>query len=78
MFKSSSAKNDGARKFATFMMCLTDRLHERALSTDTPQKGQNYSQLWSRLNQAVGEVEAVNLDRGDYFCSIYNELATLS
>ena len=78
MFKSSSAKNDGARKFATFMMCLTDRLHERALSTETPQKGQNYSQLWSRFNQAVGEVESVNLDRGDYFWSVYNELATLS
>jgi DNA polymerase-3 subunit delta' len=78
MFKSSSAKNDGARKFATFMMCLTDRLHERTLSAATPQNGQTYSQLWSRLNQAVGEVEAVNLDRGDYFWSIYNELATLS
>ena len=44
----------------------------------TPQKGQNYSQLWSRFNQAVGEVEGVNLDRGDYFWSVYNELATLS
>ncbi|MDV6329377.1 DNA polymerase III subunit delta' [Asticcacaulis sp. 201] len=78
MFKSSSAKNDGAKKFATFMACLTDRLHDRSLSAETSQKGQNYSQLWSRLNMAVGEVESVNLDRGDYFWSIYNELVNLS
>jgi DNA polymerase-3 subunit delta' len=77
-FKSSSAKNDGARKFATFMACLTDRIHERALSADTPQAGQGLSKLWSRLNTAVGEVESVNLDRGDYFWSVYNELATLT
>ncbi|WP_349319370.1 DNA polymerase III subunit delta' [Asticcacaulis sp. MM231] len=77
-FKSSSAKNDGARKFATFMACLTDRLHERSLSAETSQNGQIYSQLWSRLILSVGEVEFVNLDRGDYFWSIYNELASLS
>ena len=77
-FKSSSAKNDGARKFATFMACLTDRLHERSLSAETSQNGQIYSQLWSRLSLSVGEVESVNLDRGDYFWSVYNELAGLS
>ncbi|MFT4075698.1 MAG: DNA polymerase III subunit delta' [Asticcacaulis sp.] len=77
-FKSSSAKNDGARKFASFINCLTDRIHERTLSAATPQIGQSYAQLWSRLNNAVPETEAVNLDRGDYFWSIYNELATLS
>ncbi len=78
MFKSSSAKNDGAKKFATFMACLTDRLHEQSLSAETPQKGQTVAQLWSKMSLAVGEVESVNLDRGDYFWSIYNELNTLS
>ena len=77
-FKSSSAKNDGARKFATFMACLTDRLHDRALSAETPQIGQSVSQLWSKLNGAVGEVEAVNLDRSDYFWSVYNDLSALN
>lgn len=77
-FKSSSAKNDGAKKFAIFITCLTDRLHERSLSAETSQNGQIYSQLWSRLNVSVGEVESVNLDRGDYFWSVYNELASLS
>lgn len=73
-FKSSSAKNDGARKFATFIACLTDRVHERSLSAETPQIGQSLAVLWSRLSQSVNEVEAVNLDRGDYFWSIYNDL----
>ena len=74
MFKSNSAKADGARKFATFIACLGDRVHERSLSAQSPQAGQSLAQLWSRLNQSVGEVESVNLDRGDYFWSIYNDL----
>ena len=78
MFKSSSSKNDGAKKFATFMACLADRLHEKALSAETSQKGQTVARLWSKMSLAVGEVESVNLDRGDYFWSIYNELNTLS
>ena len=77
-FKANSAKNNGAQKFATFMACLTDRVHERALSAETPQKGQGLAQLWSRLSQAVGETEAVNLDRADYFWSVYNELARIN
>ncbi|MGA9658947.1 MAG: DNA polymerase III subunit delta' [Asticcacaulis sp.] len=78
MFKSSSAKNDGAKKFATFMACLNDRLHERALSAETSQSGQNDANLWSKLSLAVTEVEGINLDRGDYFWSVYNALANLS
>jgi DNA polymerase-3 subunit delta' len=77
-FKANSAKNNGAQKFATFMACLADRVHERALSAETPQKGQGLAQLWSKLSQAVGETEAVNLDRSDYFWSIYNELSKVS
>ncbi len=73
-FKSNSAKADGARKFATFIACLSDRVHERSLSADTPQIGQSLAQLWSRLSTTVGEVEAVNLDRADVFWSIYNDL----
>ncbi len=78
LFKSSSAKSDGARKFATFIACLSDRIQARALSAETPQIGQGWAQLWSRLSGSVGEVEAVNLDRGDYFWSIYNELSALN
>ncbi len=78
MFKANSAKNDGARKFATFMTCLEDRLHERALSAGTPQKGQAIAQTWSRLNVAIAETEGLNLDRSDYFWSIYNSLNELS
>ncbi|EGF90572.1 DNA polymerase III, delta' subunit [Asticcacaulis biprosthecium C19] len=78
LFKSSSAKNDGARKFATFIMCLCDRLQDRALGAETSQKGQSVAKLWSRLQNAPAEAESVNLDRGDYFWSIYNDLSTLS
>jgi DNA polymerase-3 subunit delta' len=78
MFKSSSAKADGARKFAMFIACLSDRVQARALSAETPQIGQSWAQLWSRLGNSVGEVESVNLDRGDYFWSIYSDLSALS
>lgn len=78
VFKSSSAKADGARKFATFIACLSDRVHERSLSAETPQIGQSLAQLWSRLSNSVAEVESVNLDRGDYFWSIYNDLSKLN
>lgn len=77
-FKASNAKNDGAKKFATFMMCLTDRLHERALSAETSQKGQSVAQLWSKLQNAPAEVESVNLDRTDYFWSVYNDVSAVN
>jgi len=77
MFKSNSAKNNGPQKFATFIACLSDRLHERALTVDTTQTGQMVAQLWSRLSTVVMDVEAVNLDRGDTFWSIYNELSAI-
>ena len=78
LFKSNSAKADGARKFATFVACLCDRVYELSLSAPTPQAGQALAQLWSRLSVSVGDVEAVNLDRGDYFWSIYKDLSSLS
>lgn len=78
LFKSSSAKSDGARKFATFIACLSDRVHERSLSAETPQIGQSLAKLWSRLSNSVAEIEAINLDRGDYFWSIYNDLSRIS
>lgn len=78
VFKSSSAKNDGARKFATFVMCLCDRLQDRALGAETSQKGQAVAQLWSKLQNAPAEAESINLDRGDYFWSIYNDLSAIN
>lgn len=77
-FKANSAKNNGAQKFATFIACLSDRLHERALNAETAQACQNLAQLWSLLSQAASETEAVNLDRGDYFWSIYKTLSDIS
>ena len=77
-FKSSSAKADGARRFATFIACLSDRIQDRALSAETPQIGQSFAQLWSRLSNSVAEIESVNLDRGDYFWSIYSDLSRIS
>ncbi len=74
-FKASTAKNDGARKFAAFIECLADRVHERVLSAETPQIGQSALKLWERLNTAVVEVESINLDRGDYFWSLYNDIS---
>lgn len=77
-FKSSSAKSDGARRFATFIACLSDRIQDRALSAETPQAGQSFAHLWSRLSNSVAEIESVNLDRGDYFWSIYSDLSRLN
>jgi DNA polymerase III subunit delta' len=77
-FKSASAKSDGARRFATFITCLSDRIQDRALSAETPQIGQSFAQLWSRLSNSVAEIEAVNLDRGDYFWSIYSDLSKIN
>ncbi len=73
-FKANSAKIDGAKRFATFIDCLGERLRERALSAQTPQQGQKLSELWSRVSGSVGEVEAVNLDRNDYFWSLFNDI----
>lgn len=78
LFKSSSSKSDGARRFATFIACLSDRIQDQALSAETPQMGQSLANLWSRLSNSVAEVEAVNLDRGDYFWSIYNDLSRIN
>ncbi|MGZ6042310.1 MAG: DNA polymerase III subunit delta' [Asticcacaulis sp.] len=73
-FKGNSAKVDGARRFSTFIDCLSERLRERALSAETPQQGEKLAQLWSRISGAAAEVEAVNLDRNDYFWFIFNSL----
>ncbi|ESQ75465.1 DNA polymerase III subunit delta' [Asticcacaulis sp. AC402] len=78
MFKASNAKSDGARKFATFVMCLCDRMQDGALGAETSQKGQSIAKLWSKLQNAPAEVESINLDRGDYFWSIYNDLSALN
>lgn len=77
-FKANTARNNGAQRFATFIACLADRVHERALSAETPQTAQTMAQLWSRLSQSVSEIEAVNLDRTDYFWSVYNDLSHIN
>ena len=77
-FRASTAKTDGARRFALFLTCLTERLQARVLSSPTPQIGQSVAQLWSKLNMAALEAESINLDRGDYFWSIYNDLLSLN
>ncbi len=74
-FKGNSVKVDGARRFATFIDCLGERLRERALSAETPLQAEKLSRLWSRVSLSTGEVESVNLDRNDYFWSIFNELS---
>jgi len=77
-FKGNSAKVNGAQKFATFVECLTDRIHERSLSAETPREAQDLAKLWSRLSPAASETEGLNLDRSDYFWSIYNAISEFS
>lgn len=74
-FKGNSAKVDGAKRFATFAECLGERLRERALSAETPLQADKLSKLWSRVSLSPGEVESINLDRSDYFWSVFNELS---
>jgi len=74
-FKGNSAKMDGAKRFATFIDCLGERLRERALSAETSLQADRLSQLWSKINSSTGEVESVNLDKNDYFWFIFNELS---
>ncbi|MFT4091963.1 MAG: DNA polymerase III subunit delta' [Asticcacaulis sp.] len=77
-FKTNSAKVNGPQKFAQFISVLSDRVQDLALSADTPAKARQWSELWSRLSTVVAETEGVNLDRGEYFWSIYNSLREIS
>lgn len=78
LFKSSSTKADGPQKFAQFIAALSDRVQDLALSADTPSRARQWSELWSRLSTVVAETEGVNLDRGEYFWSVYNRLKDIS
>ncbi|MFP1131411.1 DNA polymerase III subunit delta' [Asticcacaulis sp. W401b] len=77
MFKTNSSKIDGPKKFAQFIAALSDRVQERALSADAPARGRQWSELWVRLSTVVAETEGVNLDRGEYFWSIVNDIKAL-
>lgn len=78
LFKTNSAKLDGPQKFAQFIAVLSDRVQELALSADTPAKAHQWSELWARLSTVVAETEGINLDRGEYFWSIYKSLRDIS
>jgi len=78
LFKTSSAKVDGSQKFAQFIAVLSDRVQDLALSADSAAKARQWSELWSRLNTVVAETEGINLDRGEYFWSIYKLLSDIS
>jgi DNA polymerase III subunit delta' len=76
VFKASG-KQDGLRKFTLFVECLEARLREAALSAPTPLKAQAISQLWAKLSTAAAEAEGVNLDRGDYFWAMIQDLRSV-
>lgn len=77
MFKTNSSKVDGPKKYAQFIAALSDRVHDLALSADNPGRGKQWAELWGRLSTVVAETEGVNLDRGEYFWSIINDIKSI-
>ncbi|MFT3998299.1 MAG: DNA polymerase III subunit delta' [Asticcacaulis sp.] len=77
MFRTNSSKIDGPKKYAQFLSALSDHVQERALSADNPAQGSKWSQLWTRLSTVTAETEGVNLDRGEYFWSIVNDIKAI-
>ncbi|WP_181404556.1 DNA polymerase III subunit delta' [Asticcacaulis tiandongensis] len=78
LFKTNSAKVDGPQKFAQFIAVLSNRVQELALSAETPAKARQWSEMWARLSTVIAETEGINLDRGEYFWSIYKSLSDIS
>jgi DNA polymerase III subunit delta' len=73
----ASGKQDGLKKFTLFIDCLEARLREKALSAETPLKAQAISGLWVKFSTAAAEAEGINLDRGDYFWAMIQDLRSV-
>jgi DNA polymerase III subunit delta' len=76
-FKLQNPKTNGPQKFTQLISVLSDRVQDLALSADSPTKAQIWAKLWSKLSNVVAEIDGVNLDRGEYFLSLVNEIKAI-
>lgn len=74
MFRVNNSKINGAKKFSLFLFCLMDQLHNLSLNQQSLREGVVLSHLWQRLANISSQHETINLDRGDIFINIYNEI----
>ena len=67
---------EGAERFALLFERLADQVRHRA--TSGGEMNERWAELWSRLVALPGEVEGLNLDRGDAFWTVLGELRDAS
>ena len=71
---------EGAARFALTMDRIAAALHERAAAAALSGRGayDRWAEAWELLSDLPGEVEAINLDRGDAFFTALGRLGALS
>ena len=65
---------EGAQHFALLLERLGEKLHAAALAASNPGAAAAWSELWRRVGELPGRVEALNLDRADAFWSLLAEV----
>jgi DNA polymerase-3 subunit delta' len=70
---------DGAQRFALAMDRIGAALHERAAAAALDGRGalDRWAEGWAMVDELPGEVEGINLDRGDAFFTALGRLAAL-
>ena len=70
---------EGAVRFALAMDRIGAALHERAVAAALDGRGpfDRWAEAWERLSDLPGEVEGINLDRGDAFFTALGRLKAL-
>ena len=70
----------GAERFALALDRIAAALHERAAAAALDGRGafDRWAEAWEMLSELPGEVDAINLDRGDAFFTALGRLGALS
>jgi DNA polymerase-3 subunit delta' len=71
---------EGASRFALVIDRIAAALHERAAAAALEGRGpfDRWAEAWAMLTDLPGEVDGINLDRGDAFFTALGRLATLA
>lgn len=71
---------EGAERFGLLMDLLADRLRTAAVAhvVDDPGRAERLSEVWERVVALPGEVEAVNLDRGEALWTTAAEIRSVA
>jgi DNA polymerase-3 subunit delta' len=73
-FRANNSKSNGLEKFSLFLFCLMDQVHSMSLTSESLRAGEQLSDFWQKLAGLFYQHETINLDRGDIFINIYNDL----